>query len=77
MITEVNHLALGALVGARFVLSYRCYLLDGSDRITSFIELTDVSDANAILQARKYAQLARKPFELWRGHQIICREMVN
>jgi hypothetical protein len=54
--------------------SYRCYLLDHSDRITSFIELRAVSDADATEEARRYAKLARKPFELWRERQLICRE---
>ena len=56
------------------MLSYRCYLLDHSDRITSFIELRALSDADATAEARRYAKLARKPFELWRERQMICRE---
>lgn len=55
-------------------MSYRCYLLDDSDRISSFVELQALSDADAILQARRYAHLVRKAFELWRGRQVICRE---
>ena len=51
---------------------YRCYLLDASDRINSFIELQAASDAEAIAQASRYAQLVRKPFELWRGHEMVC-----
>jgi len=57
-----------------FMLSYRCYLLDQSDRITSYIALRAISDADAIVEARQYARLARKPFELWRGPQLICHE---
>ena len=52
---------------------YRCYLMDESDRINSFIELQAVSDAEAILQATRYAQLARKPFELWCGREVVCK----
>ena len=55
------------------MLLYRCYLMDESDRITSFIELQAISDAEAILQATRYAQLARKPFELWRGREMVSR----
>jgi hypothetical protein len=56
------------------MMSYRCYLLDERDRIKSFIELQALSDAEAATQARHYAKLARRPFELWRGHELICRE---
>ena len=33
------------------MLTYRCYLLDGSDRIKSFIEVRAFSDAEAIAAA--------------------------
>jgi len=49
------------------MLTYRCYLLDGSDRIKSFIEVRAFSDAEAIAYARQHAQVHRSPFELWRG----------
>jgi hypothetical protein len=53
---------------------YRCYLLDESERITSFVELQAFSDEEATAQARRHAQLLRKPFELWRGKEMIFRE---
>lgn len=53
--------------------TYRCYLLDESDRIRSFVEVVAPSDAQAVLQAKRCAKDARRPFELWRGHKIICR----
>jgi hypothetical protein len=56
------------------MLTYRCYLLDGSDRIKSFIEVRAFSDAEAIAYARQHAQVHRSPFELWRGRQLICLE---
>src|SRR4030095_1368034 len=62
------------VIGSVLMQSYRCYLLDESDHITSYIQLRAVSDANAIAEARRYARLACKPFELWRGRQLICRE---
>jgi hypothetical protein len=52
---------------------YRCYLLDDFDRITSFIALKTASDADAITLAKRYAAFNRKPFELWRGRQVVCR----
>ena len=55
------------------MLSYRCYLLDERDRIKSFIEMRAFSDEEAIAQARRYARLARSPFELWCGREMICR----
>jgi hypothetical protein len=55
-------------------MSYRCYFLDESDHITNYVELHESSDEDAIGHARRLAQLARKPFELWCGRQLICRE---
>ena len=55
------------------MLTYRCYLLDESDRINSFIEVRSFSDTDATAQAQRHGQLAREPFELWRGRELICR----
>ncbi len=56
------------------MLSYRCYLLDENDRINSYIQVRALCDAEATILARQFAQLARRPFELWRGRELICRE---
>lgn len=54
--------------------SYRCYLLDHRAKITDFIELQAESDEAAIGHAREYADLARRPFELWRGSYMVFSE---
>jgi hypothetical protein len=59
-----------------FMLSYRCYLLDQSDRITSYIALRAISDADAIGKPGNMRDWPASPFELWRGPQLICRETV-
>jgi len=53
-------------------MSYRCYLLDEFGRIMNFVEFEEFSDSDAIGHATRHAQLANKPFELWRGRQQIC-----
>jgi len=55
-------------------MTYRCYLLDERDRISSVFEIRASSNADAIQQARSYAHEAREPFELWHGHALICQE---
>ena len=59
------------------MLSYRCYLLDEDGRINSYIQVRAVCDADATTLARQFAQLAGRPFELWRGHEFICRETIS
>lgn len=53
--------------------TYRCYLLDELDCIKSFVELRALSDSGATAKAQRYAQWARRPFELWRGRDMIYR----
>ena len=55
------------------MLIYRCYLLDETGRIDSFIEVQALSDTDATTQARRHGQSARRPFELWRLRELICR----
>jgi hypothetical protein len=54
--------------------SYRCYLLDHRDSIQTFIELQAESDDSAVERAKAFAKLARQPFELWRGSDMIWSE---
>jgi hypothetical protein len=54
--------------------AYRCYLMDYRDRISDFIEFQSDTDEAAVKQAQAYANLAAKPFELWRGSQMIISE---
>ena len=53
------------------MLSYRCYFLDGADRIASFVELNPVSDEDAINQAKRYGHQRRMPIEVWRASEMI------
>jgi hypothetical protein len=56
------------------MLVYRCYLLDESDRIRSFIEVQASTDADAVVQARRLGRFVGTSFELWRGREMICRD---
>ena len=62
-----------ALDAERIMQTFRCYVLDEFDRIKAFVELSAVSDAEAIAQAERDPRLARKVFEVWRGREVIYR----
>jgi hypothetical protein len=53
---------------------YRCYFIDESDRIRSFVEIVALTDSDATSQARMHARSRNKAFELWRGAKFVCRE---
>jgi hypothetical protein len=54
--------------------TYRCYFLDDSDRIKSFVELHAPSDEKAIAQARRRGRASGRPVEVWRGNEMIYSE---
>ena len=54
---------------------YRCYLLDGSDRIVKSDDIDAPSDEVAVARAREsLAQHMSHGFELWRGRNRLHKE---
>jgi hypothetical protein len=56
------------------MLNYRCYLLDESGRIRDFVAVSALGDAEAIALAQGDPRLSQRPFEVWRGLEMIYRK---